>query len=79
MMKKRSSKASNIANNIKAKTNDVKRKVIKGTNNTSKRKVSKKKKMILNILIICVIAFASLMAVFFAYIIVKAPNLIQTT
>lgn len=74
MMKKRSSKASNIANNIKAKTNDVKRKVIKGTNNTSKRKVSKKKKMILNILIICVIAFASLMAVFFAYIIVKAPK-----
>lgn len=74
MMKKRSSKASNIANNIKAKTNDVKRKVIKGTNNTSKRKVSKKKKMILNILIICVIAFASLMAVFFAYIIIKAPK-----
>lgn len=74
MMKKRSSKASNIANNIKAKTNDVKMKVIKGTNNTSKRKVSKKKKMILNILIICVIAFASLMAVFFAYIIVKAPK-----
>ncbi len=74
MMKKRSSKASNIANNIRAKTNDVKRKVIKGTNNTSKRKVSKKKKMILNILIICVIAFASLMAVFFAYIIVKAPK-----
>lgn len=74
MMKKRSSKASNIANNIKAKTNDVKRKVIKGTNNTSKRKVSKKKKTILNILIICVIAFASLMAVFFAYIIVKAPK-----
>lgn len=74
MMKKRSSKASNIANNIKAKTNDVKRKVIKGTNNVSKRKVSKKKKMILNILIICVIAFASLMAVFFAYIIVKAPK-----
>ena len=74
MMKKRSSKASNIANNIKAKTNDVKRKVIKGTNNTSKRKVSKKKKMILNILIICVIAFSSLMAVFFAYIIVKAPK-----
>lgn len=74
MMKKRSSKTSNIANNIKAKTNDVKRKVIKGTNNTSKRKVSKKKKMILNILIICVIAFASLMAVFFAYIIVKAPK-----
>lgn len=74
MMKKRSSKASNIANNIKAKTNDVKRKVIKGTNNTSKRKVSKRKKMILNILIICVIAFASLMAVFFAYIIVKAPK-----
>ena len=74
MMKKRSSKASNIANNIKAKTNDVKRKVIKGTNNTSKRKVSKKKKLILNILIICVIAFASLMAVFFAYIIVKAPK-----
>lgn len=74
MMKKRISKASNIANNIKAKTNDVKRKVIKGTNNTSKRKVSKKKKMILNILIICVIAFASLMAVFFAYIIVKAPK-----
>ena len=73
-MMKRSSKASNIANNIKAKTNDVKRKVIKGTNNTSKRKVSKKKKMILNILIICVIAFASLMAVFFAYIIVKAPK-----
>mgnify|MGYP004473716503 FL=1 len=30
--------------------------------------------MILNILIICVIAFASLMAVFFAYIIVKAPK-----
>ena len=74
MMKKRNSKASNIANNIKAKTSDVKRKVIKGTNNTSKRKVSKKKKMILNILIICVIAFASLMAVFFAYIIVKAPK-----
>ena len=74
MMKKRSSKASNIANNIKAKTNDVKRKVIKGTNNTSKRKVSKKKKMILNILIISVIAFASLMAVFFSYIIVKAPK-----
>lgn len=74
MMKKRSSKASNIANNIKAKTNDVKRKVVKGTSNTSKRKVSKKKKMILNILIICVIAFAALMAVFFAYIIVKAPK-----
>lgn len=74
MMKKRSSKASNIANNIKAKTNDVKRKVVKSANNTSKRKVSKKKKMILNILIICVIAFASLMAVFFAYIIIKAPK-----
>lgn len=74
MMKKRSSKASNIANNIKAKTNDVKRKVVKGTNKTSKRKMSKNKKIILNILIICVIAFASLMAVFFAYIIVKAPK-----
>lgn len=74
MMKKRSSKASNIANNIKAKTNDVKRKVVKSANNTSKRKVSKKKKMILNILIICVIAFATLMAVFFAYIIIKAPK-----
>ena len=74
MMKKRSSKASNIANNIKAKTNDVKRKVIKGTNNTSKRKVSKKKKLILNILIICVISFAALMAVFFAYVIIKAPK-----
>lgn len=74
MMKKRSSKASNIANNIKAKTNDVKRKVVKGTNKTSKRKMSKNKKIILNILIICVIAFAALMAVFFAYIIVKAPK-----
>lgn len=74
MMKKRSSKASNIANNIKAKTNDVKRKVVKGTSKTSKRKMSKNKKIILNILIICVIAFASLMAVFFAYIIVKAPK-----
>ena len=74
MMKKRSSKASNIANNIKSKTNDVKRKVIKGTSNTSKRKISKKKKMILNFLIICVIAFASLMAVFFAYVIIKAPK-----
>ena len=74
MMKKRSSKASNIANNIKAKTNDVKRKVVKGTSKTSKRKMSKNKKLILNILIICVIAFAALMAVFFAYIIVKAPK-----
>ena len=74
MMKKRSSKASNIANNIKAKTNDVKRKVVKGTSKTSKRKMSKNKKIILNILIICVIAFASLIAVFFAYIIVKAPK-----
>jgi len=36
--------------------------------------MSKNKKIILNILIICVIAFAALMAVFFAYIIVKAPK-----
>lgn len=74
MMKKRSSKASNIANNIKAKTNDVKMKVVKGTSKTSKRKMGKNKKLILNILIICVIAFAALMAVFFAYVIVKAPK-----
>lgn len=78
MMKKRSKKTSTIANNIKAKTNDIKRKVTQNkTSNKStknKKSISKKKKIILNILLVCVIAFVALASVFFAYVIIKAPK-----
>lgn len=78
MMKKRSKKTSTIANNIKAKTSDVKRKLSKGKSNAksvkSKKSISKKKKLILNVLLVCVIAFVAVMSVFFAYVIIKAPK-----
>lgn len=77
MMKKRSKTGSRIANNIKNKTNDVKKKVIKKKNTNSeknKKVMSKRKRTILNILLVCIIAFVALMSVFFAYIIIKAPK-----
>ena len=75
MMKKRSKKTSNIANNIRAKTNNVKRKVaskVKDSKNT--KSMSRKKRVILNVLLVCVIAFIAIISVFFAYVIIKAPK-----
>lgn len=77
MMKKRNNASKRIANNIKKKTNDVKKKVMNKKSNsqkTEKKLVSKRKRMIINILLVCVIAFVSIMALFFAYVIIKAPK-----
>lgn len=78
MMKKRNKTSSKIANNIKSKANDVKRKVTSSKLASGKKKgstkMSKKKRMILNILLVGVIAFVALMTVFFAYVIIKAPK-----
>lgn len=78
MMKKRNKTSSKIANNIKSKANDVKRKVTSSKLASGKKKgstkISKKKRMILNILLVGVIAFVALMIVFFAYVIIKAPK-----
>jgi len=78
MMKKRNKTSSKIANNIKSKANDVKRKVTSGKLASGKKKsstkLSKKKRMVLNILLVGVIAFVALMTVFFAYVIIKAPK-----
>lgn len=77
MMKKRNkTSGSKIANNIKNKTNNVRRRV--NSNKTIKKvkgqSMSKKKKMVLNALLVCIIAFVSIMLVFFAYVIIKAPK-----
>ena len=75
MMKKRSRKTSNIANNIRAKTNNVKKKVVgKATGSKINKNMSKKKRAILNVLLVCVIACVALVSVFFAYVIIKAPK-----
>lgn len=75
MMKKRTKSGSNIASNIKNKTNEVKNKITnKNGGNKSKAKMSKRKRIILNILLVCVIAFISVIMVFFAYVIIKAPK-----
>lgn len=75
MMKKRSKVGNKIANNIKSKTNDVKKKIVKTKPTTkNKKQLSRKKKIVLNILLVMVIAFVSLIMVFFAYVIIKAPE-----
>ena len=77
MMKKRTkTSGSKIANNIKTKTNNVRRKVnnSKAIKKVKNQSISKKKKMILNILLVCIIAFVSIMLVFFSYVIIKAPK-----
>ena len=75
MMKKRSKVGNKIANNIKSKADDVKKKIVKKTpTKKSKKQISKKKKVILNVLLVMVIAFVSVIMVFFAYVIIKAPE-----
>ena len=75
MMKKRTKKSSNIKKNIKAKANSVKCKVAKSASNIkNKTKMSKTKRTILNVLLVCVIAFIALITIFFSYVIVKAPK-----
>lgn len=75
MMKKRTKKSSNISKNIKAKANEVKNKVVKKTNNSkNKNVISKKKRMVLNVLLICVIVFVATITIFFSYVIIKAPK-----
>lgn len=77
MMKKRTkTSGSKIANNIKSKANNVRRKVNNGkaVKKIKNQSISKKKKMILNVLLVCIIAFVSIMLVFFAYVIIKAPK-----
>lgn len=73
MMKKRVKKSSNISKNIKAKANEVKNKVTKNKKN-NKSSMSKRKRIILNILLICVIVFVALITIFFSYVIIKAPK-----
>ena len=75
MMKKRNKKTSNISKNIKAKASEVKDKVIRKSKATkSKPQLSKRKRIILNILLVCVITFIALITVFFSYVIIKAPK-----
>lgn len=75
MMKKRNKKTSNISKNIKAKASEVKNKVISKSKATkSKPQLSKRKRIILNILLVCVITFIALITVFFSYVIIKAPK-----
>lgn len=77
MMKKRNkTSGSKIANNIKNKTNNVRRRVnnSKTIKKVKGQSMSKKKKMILNALLVCIIAFVSIMLIFFAYVIIKAPK-----
>lgn len=75
MMKKRSSKSSKIASSIKNKAGAVKKKIAKAngkkTNNT---KISKKKRVILNVLLIGIISVAAIMIVFLSYVVIKAPK-----
>ena len=77
MMKKRTrTSSSKIANNIRSKTNNVKRRVTnsKAITKVKNSNMSEKKKLVLNIVMVGVIAFASIMALFFAYIIIRAPK-----
>lgn len=75
MMKKRTKKSSNIKKNIKAKANAVKGKVTKGASNIkNKTQMSKTKRTILNVLLVCVIAFVLIITLFFSYVIIKAPK-----
>lgn len=75
MMKKRNKKTNNISRNIKAKASEVKDKVIRKSKATkSKPQLSKRKRIILNILLVCVITFIALITVFFSYVIIKAPK-----
>lgn len=75
MMKKRSKAKNKIANNIKSKTSDVKKKIYKvKSTEKNKKRISRRKKIVLNALLIMVIAFVSLIAVFFAYVIIQAPE-----
>ncbi len=75
MMKKRTKKSSNISKNIRAKASEVKNKVIKKTGKSNtKTQISKRKRIILNVLLICVIAFIALITLFFSYVIIKAPK-----
>ncbi len=75
MMKKRSKVGNKVANNIKKKTKDVKSKISnKKPTKKNRHKINKKKKVILNILLVMIITFVSLIAVFFAYVIISAPE-----
>lgn len=75
MMKKRNKKTNNISKNIKAKASEVKNKVIsKSKVAKTKPQLSKRKRIILNILLVCVITFIALITVFFSYVIIKAPK-----
>lgn len=75
MMKKRNKKTNNISKNIKAKASEVKDKVIRKSKATkSKPQLNKRKRIILNILLVCVITFIALITVFFSYVIIKAPK-----
>lgn len=74
MMKKRRNKTNNISKNIKAKANEVKKIVTKNKANKTKAQKNKTKRKVLNILLVCVIAFLLLVTVFFSYVIIKAPK-----
>ena len=75
MMKKRTSKSSNISKNIKAKAQKVKSKITKKSSKPkNKSQISKRKRVILNGLLACVIAFIAIIIVFFSYVIIKAPK-----
>lgn len=75
MMKKRNKKTNNISKNIRAKANEVKKIVTKNKrkSNTNSNK-SRQKKIILNVLLVCVVVFLLLITVFFSYVIIKAPK-----
>lgn len=70
MKKKKVSNGKKIKNNIKNKTNEVKRKV----KNPNKKKVNKAKKVILNIILVFVILGIIGIGAFFAYVVTNAPK-----
>ncbi len=77
MLKKRKNIAKNTTKNIKSKTKVVKQKVdskVKKVTGKSTGTMSKKKRIILNILLVCVIFFIALILIFFAYVIIKSPK-----
>ncbi len=74
MMKKRSKTANKLASKIKSKTNVVKKKASSYASKNKNKNISKKKRIILNALLTCVIFFVAVMVIFFSYIIIKAPK-----
>lgn len=75
MMKKRNKKSNNISKNIKAKANEVRNKVVKKSSKTkTKAQMTKRKRIILNVLLVMVIAFVAIIVTFFSYVIIKAPK-----